>query len=131
MNQWKVIGCVSLAIAWVYFLRLVVLATRYVLNVRTLGMLFAFILSIYLGTGVTHCPTTTQRTLSSRHKTPIAEASLLKKECCVCMDQLASHASIKCGHQCMCPSCAAHLKRCPVCRVPFNAQSDLLRIFSA
>ncbi|CAE8628462.1 unnamed protein product [Polarella glacialis] len=48
-------------------------------------------------------------------------------ECIVCMDLAASHVVVPCGHQCMCATCAARVKICPVCRCKVQ---QCIRVFA-
>jgi len=39
-------------------------------------------------------------------------------ECVICLDAAATHATVPCGHICLCADCAENLKACPLCRTP-------------
>jgi hypothetical protein len=45
-----------------------------------------------------------------------------RRECCVCLENQASHVMVPCGHVCVCHSCEGVVtngdKLCPICRVP-------------
>jgi hypothetical protein len=39
-------------------------------------------------------------------------------ECVICLDAAATHATVPCGHICLCADCTMGLKACPLCRTP-------------
>jgi hypothetical protein len=41
-----------------------------------------------------------------------------KDLCKICMENPVECAIVECGHTCLCLTCAAPLKQCPVCRQP-------------
>jgi hypothetical protein len=57
-------------------------------------------------------------------------ATVVVEDCVVCQDRKAAHATVPCGHHCLCDECAADLvsstersSRCPLCRA--QVQSTL------
>tara|TARA_B110000858_G_scaffold193302_1_gene245547 strand:- start:1259 stop:2482 length:1224 start_codon:yes stop_codon:yes gene_type:complete len=37
-------------------------------------------------------------------------------ECVICWDDCATHITVPCGHLCVCATCGANVKMCPMCR---------------
>lgn len=54
-----------------------------------------------------------------------ADASLVSRECVICISDPKSVAVLPCRHLCLCRDCAETLRarnnRCPICRSPFRA----------
>ena len=70
--------------------------------------------------------------VASKDLTSAADAEQ-ESECCVCWEQPKNCALYKCGHVCMCYSCAVGIKKskdplCPVCR---REISDVIKIFKS
>lgn len=51
------------------------------------------------------------------------------KTCIVCMDRPLEVLITKCKHICMCNTCCQALSLCPMCRMPYNSQTDIDRVF--
>jgi hypothetical protein len=51
----------------------------------------------------------------------------IKRACVVCMDAGPTHALVPCGHQCVCATCSAALRACPLCR---GAVASAVRVFT-
>ena len=49
-------------------------------------------------------------------------------ECCICMDQPASHTVVPCGHMCYCVNCAAEMKG-KVCAMCKTASTNIIRTY--
>ena len=47
--------------------------------------------------------------------------------CAYCMTRKQTHASTKCGHRCLCSTCASVVKKCPLCN---KVNSKFIRIYS-
>jgi hypothetical protein len=49
-------------------------------------------------------------------------SNIKSNECCVCMDNIKTHAFVPCGHMCICEECLWELElktyplKCPLCR---------------
>ena len=50
--------------------------------------------------------------------TPVKSPKKFKKTCIVCMDNIATHAFMPCGHLCVCTVCSniEYNNACPICR---------------
>ena len=49
--------------------------------------------------------------------------------CIVCMSDAKSQVIIKCGHLCYCDVCGFNINKCPICRITYNPDTDLLKIY--
>lgn len=50
----------------------------------------------------------------NQEQAPVADEA---KNCVVCMDHVATHACVPCGHRCVCGECGPRLRsECPLCR---------------
>jgi cysteine-rich repeat protein len=59
------------------------------------------------------------------------QPDMAQSECCVCLDEVKSHAFVPCGHLCVCAGCAESImsslkKECPSCRCP---AAHVIKIF--
>jgi hypothetical protein len=50
--------------------------------------------------------------------------------CIICMSDNKTHVITKCGHLCYCGVCGFNINKCPICRVTYNPDTDLLKIFN-
>jgi len=58
----------------------------------------------------------------------IEEPSNEYKTCKICMDREYA-VMIPCGHICMCLECAMSQDKCPICRLGYDQDKDIKRIF--
>ena len=65
----------------------------------------------------------------NKPKTTTLNDKFEDKTCVICMTDSQTHAIIKCGHLCYCGVCGFVLDKCPVCRINYNPDTDLLKIF--
>ena len=50
-------------------------------------------------------------------------------KCVICLENPKTHAIVKCGHFCYCGVCGFAITKCPICRVIYNPDTDLLKLF--
>jgi len=60
-------------------------------------------------------------------KSPPTAPAPSRSECTVCMDALASHILVPCGHQCVCEACINVGEECPVCREKVTFKTKVFR----
>ena len=63
-------------------------------------------------------------------KEQIKELNNVFDECVVCMDKKKNYIIIKCGHLCFCEDCGKNLTVCPMCRVDYDPNNDLLKVYT-
>lgn len=67
--------------------------------------------------------------------TPVSVKSLSQaeseEECSICMDGLATHLVLPCGHRCLCEDCMDLVERCPLCRVDIKKRIRISREYSS
>lgn len=51
--------------------------------------------------------------------------------CVVCFDRNRQTTVRTCGHYALCTACALNLSMCPICRTPYEPDTDLITTFSA
>jgi len=62
---------------------------------------------------------------------PVLPASIAESNLCViCYAASPTHAIKVCGHFCYCETCGFATNKCPLCRAPYDPDTDLMRIFS-
>lgn len=49
--------------------------------------------------------------------------------CIICMERKKDTVITKCGHLGYCNLCALNMNKCPICRVNYNPDTDLLKVF--
>lgn len=49
--------------------------------------------------------------------------------CAVCLQNRADICLKKCGHIAVCQTCANNMNACPICRVPYSQNEDVIKIF--
>lgn len=49
--------------------------------------------------------------------------------CIVCLSDSKTQAIKNCGHLCFCDICGFNINKCPICRVNYNPETDLLKIY--
>lgn len=54
---------------------------------------------------------------------------ILNEECVVCMEKKRTYILKNCGHLCLCKKCAPILAACPICRIPYESNTDLIKIY--
>lgn len=52
------------------------------------------------------------------------------KTCIICMDRERNTCIKQCGHLGYCFECAYSMPRCPVCRIDYNPDTDLVRVYN-
>ena len=57
------------------------------------------------------------------------QASNDNDNCIVCMSDAKSQAIKLCGHLCFCDVCGFNITKCPICRINYNPDTDLLKIY--
>lgn len=50
-------------------------------------------------------------------------------ECVICMDKPRAMVISVCGHLSMCDVCAFTQNKCPICRTPYNPDTQLIKVF--
>lgn len=49
--------------------------------------------------------------------------------CIICMERIIDTVIIKCGHLGYCGLCALNMNKCPLCRIDYSPDIDLLKVF--
>ena len=49
--------------------------------------------------------------------------------CVICMDQPKIYAITQCGHLCLCDVCGFNINKCPLCRIDYNPDINLIKIY--
>jgi hypothetical protein len=50
--------------------------------------------------------------------------------CVICLTESRTHAITKCGHLCYCGICGFNINKCPICRVEYDPDNDLIKIYN-
>lgn len=61
---------------------------------------------------------------------PLAAAGAsAASECVICMDKPPAMVISVCGHLSLCDVCAFTQNKCPICRTPYNPDTQLIKVF--
>lgn len=52
-------------------------------------------------------------------------------DCVVCLDRKKTYIITKCGHLCLCEVCCLAITSCPICRMDYNVNTDLLKVYNS
>lgn len=52
-------------------------------------------------------------------------------KCVICITEAKTIAIKVCGHYCYCENCGYAINKCPICRAPYNPDTDLIRIYDS